>query len=147
MAAEVTVLCGLKHSPSTSDHYRRAVARAVCSSRVNGRRLSDLGFAVKVKAVRAARSSWPPIGLPRTRRSYRLRSFRRSSRESAAGKFVETLRGKDLSAVTWCGLLLDGIRLSSDQTAVVAWGSITRATRGCWTLCLAAVKTRRCRGN
>jgi transposase-like protein len=42
--------------------------------------------------------------------------------ESAGGKFVETLRGKDLSAVTWCGLMLDGIRLSSDQTAVVALG-------------------------
>jgi transposase-like protein len=40
--------------------------------------------------------------------------------ESAGGKFVETLRGKDLSAVTWCGLMLDGIRLSSDQPAVVA---------------------------
>jgi putative transposase len=34
--------------------------------------------------------------------------------ESAGGKLIEKLRGKDLSAVTWCGLILDGIRLSSD---------------------------------
>jgi len=42
--------------------------------------------------------------------------------ESAGGKFVEKLRGKDLSAVTWCDLILDGICISSDQTAVVALG-------------------------
>lgn len=42
--------------------------------------------------------------------------------EEAGSKFIEQLRGKDLGSITWCGLMLDGIRLSKDQTAVVALG-------------------------
>lgn len=37
-------------------------------------------------------------------------------------QFVEQLRGKDLSNENWVVLMLDGIRLSKDQLAVVAIG-------------------------
>ena len=32
--------------------------------------------------------------------------------QEAGSKFVEQLRGKDLTSTTWCALMLDGIRLS-----------------------------------
>ena len=37
-------------------------------------------------------------------------------------RFVDKLRSRDLSQTDWVGLLLDGIRLSEDQMAVVALG-------------------------
>jgi len=40
--------------------------------------------------------------------------------ESESGNLTEKLRGKDLSVLTFCGLMLDGIRLSCGQTEVVA---------------------------
>ena len=40
--------------------------------------------------------------------------------QRASSKFVEQLRTKDLELSTWCVLMLDGIRLSSEQAAVVA---------------------------
>ena len=42
--------------------------------------------------------------------------------QEAGSKIVEKLRGKELKSKTWCALMLDGIRLSSKQTAVVALG-------------------------
>jgi putative transposase len=42
--------------------------------------------------------------------------------QEAGSKFIERLRSKDLTQATWCALMLDGIRLSSEQTAVVALG-------------------------
>ena len=150
MAAEVTELCGLKHSPSTSDHYRAGS----CPGRVlvegeqeevvrpRVRRKGEDGSSCEVElATYTYRLAKDPAQLQaqiiqaivtgvsgRSMQDLKPKSpgVSRSSVsrlwESAGGKFVETLRGKDLSAVTWCGLMLDGIRLSSDQTAVVALG-------------------------
>ncbi len=42
--------------------------------------------------------------------------------QEAGKKFVEQLRSKDIGETIWCGLMLDGIRLSKEQTAVVALG-------------------------
>jgi putative transposase len=42
--------------------------------------------------------------------------------QEAGSKFVEKFRGRELKSRTWCVLMLDGIRLSSEQTAVVAMG-------------------------
>ena len=42
--------------------------------------------------------------------------------QEAGSKFVDQLRSKDLSSITWVGLMLDGIHLSPEQTAVVALG-------------------------
>ena len=150
MAAEVTELCGLKHSPSTSDHYRAGSCpgrvlvegerKEVVRPRV--RRKGEDGSSCEVElATYTYRLAKDPAQLQaqiiqaivtgvsgRSMQDLKPKSpgVSRSSVsrlwESAGGKFVETLRGKDLSAVTWCGLMLDGIRLSSDQTAVVALG-------------------------
>jgi transposase-like protein len=148
MAAEVTELCGLKHSSSTSDHYRAGS----CPGRVlvegereevvrpRVRRKGEDGSSCEVELA-TYRLAKDPAQLQaqiiqaivtgvsgRSMQDLKPKSpgVSRSSVsrlwESAGGKFVETLRGKDLSAVTWCGLMLDGIRLSSDQTAVVALG-------------------------
>ena len=43
-------------------------------------------------------------------------------RQSAGHKFVDQLRGVDLSVKDWAILMLDGIRLSKDQLAIVAIG-------------------------
>jgi transposase-like protein len=42
--------------------------------------------------------------------------------QEAGSKFIDALRGKDLTTQTWCVLMLDGIRLSKDQVAVAAIG-------------------------
>jgi putative transposase len=42
--------------------------------------------------------------------------------QEAGSRLVEELRSRDLSRVTWCALLADGIRLSDDQVAVAAIG-------------------------
>jgi len=42
--------------------------------------------------------------------------------QQAGSKFVDELRGRDISNQNWVGLMLDGIRLSKDQLAVVALG-------------------------
>ena len=42
--------------------------------------------------------------------------------QTVGHKFVEQLRGVDLSAQDWVILMLDGIRLSKEQTAIVAIG-------------------------
>ena len=39
--------------------------------------------------------------------------------QQAGSKFVDELRGRDISNQNWVGLMLDGIRLSKDQLAVV----------------------------
>lgn len=45
--------------------------------------------------------------------------------QSVGHKFVEELRGKDLSQIDWAILMIDGIRLSKDLLAVVAVGITT----------------------
>ncbi|QDT60715.1 Transposase, Mutator family [Stieleria bergensis] len=42
--------------------------------------------------------------------------------QEAGSKFVQELRSRGLASTTWCALMLDGIRLSKEQTAVVALG-------------------------
>jgi transposase-like protein len=42
--------------------------------------------------------------------------------QDAGSKFIDALRGKDLTTQTWCVLMLDGIRLSKEQVAVAAIG-------------------------
>ena len=45
--------------------------------------------------------------------------------QSVGHKFVDELRSKDLSQIDWAILMIDGIRLSKDQLAVVAIGITT----------------------
>jgi transposase-like protein len=42
--------------------------------------------------------------------------------QEAGSQFIDALRGKDLTTQAWCVLMLDGIRLSKEQVAVVAIG-------------------------
>ena len=148
MAAEVTELCGPKHQPSSSDHYRAgsAVGRVlvegeredVTRPRVRRRASDGSSREVELSSYQAAKD---PQQLqeqivqavvsgvssraveeikpksPGVKRSSVSRLWQEAGRQ-----FVEQLRGKDLGAITWCALMLDGIRLSKDETAVVALG-------------------------
>jgi transposase-like protein len=148
MAAEVTELCGLKHSPSLSDHYRadsnpgRVLVEGELEEVVRPRvrrqgedgssrevelasyRLAKDPAQLQAQVIRGSVAGVSGRSMQDLKPKYPgvSRSNVSRLRESTGGKFIEKLRGKDLSAVTWCGLMLDGIRLSSDQTAVVALG-------------------------
>ena len=148
MAAEVTELCGPKHVPSPSDHYRSGSSpgRVIYEGereevvrprvrRTNGDGTSEEVELASYRAakdpqqlqtqiVRAIVAGVSTRGVqeikpnsPGVKRSNVSRLW-----QEAGSKFVESLRSKDLKATTWCALMLDGIRLSKDQTAVVALG-------------------------
>jgi len=148
MAAEVTELCGPKHAPSPSDHYRAGSS----SGRVlyEGEREEVVRPRVRVKSgegtseeveLTSYRVAKDPEQLqsqivqaivagvsardiqdvkpnsPGVKKSNVSRLW-----QEAGSKFIEKFRGKDLTSITWCALMLDGIHLSSEQTAVVALG-------------------------
>ena len=148
MAAEVTELCGPKHHPSSQDHYRAGTSpgrvlvegdqEQVVRPRVRRKASDGTSGEVElasytaakdpqqlqaqiVQAIvsgvssRAVEENHPKS--PGVKRSSVSRLW-----QEAGKKFVEQLRSKDLGAVTWCALMLDGIRLSKEQTAVVALG-------------------------
>jgi transposase-like protein len=148
MAAEVTQLCGAKHAPSGSDHYRAGSSpgrvlyegerEEVVRPRVRVKSENGGSEEVELTSYRVAKdpeqlqsqiiqaivSGVSSRGIedvkpnsPGVKRSNVSRLW-----QEAGSKFIEELRGKDLAASTWCGLILDGIRLSSEQTAVVALG-------------------------
>lgn len=148
MAAEVTELCGPKHAPSDSDHYRSGSSsgRVIYEGerekvvRPRVRRTNDDGTSeeVELASYRAAKDPQQLqsqivraiVAGVSTRNVQQIKpnspGVKRSnvSRlwQAAGSKFVENLRSKDLKAITWCALMLDGIRLSKDQTAIVALG-------------------------
>ena len=148
MAAEVSQLCGPKHDPSPSDHYRAGSANGrvlvegeredITRPRVRQRASDGSSCEVELVSYKAAKDpqqlqeqivqaivsgvssrSVEEIkpNSPGVKRSSVSRLW-----QEAGKQFVEQLRGKDLGAITWCALMLDGIRLSKDQTAVVALG-------------------------
>jgi putative transposase len=148
MAAEVTELCGPKHDPSPSDHYRagsssgrvlykgereevvRPRVRQKCSDgashevELTSYRVAKDPEQLQAQIVQAIVSGVSARSIkeikpnsPGVKRSNVSRLW-----QEAGSKFIEQLRGKNLSSITWCALMLDGIRLSKDQTAVVALG-------------------------
>jgi putative transposase len=148
MASEVTELCGPKHDPSPSDHYRAGSSSGrvlyegereeVVRPRVRQKSSDGVSHEVELTSYRVAKDpeqlqaqivqaivsgvsarSIEEIkpNSPGVKRSNVSRLW-----QEAGSKFIEQLRGKDLSSITWCALMLDGIRLSKDQTAVVALG-------------------------
>lgn len=148
MAAEVTELCGPKHAPSDSDHFRSGSSpgrvlyegerEEVVRPRVRRKSPDGTSEEVELASYRVAKD---PEQLqsqiiqaiasgvstrnvqevkpnsPGVKRSNASRLW-----QEAGSKFIEQLRSKDLQSTTWCALMLDGIRLSKDQTAVVALG-------------------------
>lgn len=148
MAAEVTELCGPKHVPSENDHYRAGSSpgrvlyegerEEVVRPRVRCKREDGTSEEVDLASYRVAKD---PEQLqsqiiqaivsgvsaremeaikpnsPGVKRSNVSRLW-----QEAGSKFIDALRGKDLKSPKWCALMLDGIHLSSEQTAVVALG-------------------------
>ena len=148
MAAEVTELCGAKHAPSGSDHYRSGSSPGrviyegeredVVRPRVRRKGQDGTSEEVELASYRVAKDSEQlqtqiiqaiasgvsirsvqeiKPNSPGVKRSNVSRLW-----QEAGSKFIERLRSKDLTQATWCALMLDGIRLSSEQTAVVALG-------------------------
>ena len=148
MAAEVTELCGPKHHPSSQDHFRAGTSTGrvlvegdqeeVVRPRVRKRAADGTSREVELVSYKAAKD---PQQLqaqivqaivsgvssraieenhpksPGLKRSSVSRLWRETGK-----KFVDEVRGKDLGSTTWCALMLDGLRLSKEQTAVVALG-------------------------
>jgi len=148
MAAEVTQICGAKHSRDGGDHYRAGSSpgrilyegerEAITRPRVrrtdaNGSsrevQLSSYRVAMDPEQLQAQVVQAIVSGVStREVKSIKPNSpgLSRSSAsrlwQDAGNKFVDALRGKDLAARKWCVLMLDGIRLSKEQVAVVAIG-------------------------
>jgi transposase-like protein len=148
MAAEVTELCGPKHAPSSSDLYRAGSASGrvllegereeVVRPRVRQKSSDGTSCEIELATYRAAKDPQQlqaqivqaivsgvssraieeiKPNSPGVKRSNVSRLW-----QEVGGKFVEQLRSKDLGSIKWCVLMLDGIRLSNEQTAVVALG-------------------------
>ena len=155
MAAEVNELCGPKHKPSVSDHFRAGSSggrvlldgerEAVVRPRVRRRtgdtsseevvlstyeaardpsQLQDsivtaLMHGVSTRDVQKIKPNSPGVGRSNVSRHW----------QSVGHKFVDELRGRDLSVENWAVLMLDGIRLSKDQLAVAAIGITTEGRK------------------
>ena len=148
MAAEVTELCGPKHHPSPSDHYRAGSAAGrvlvdgereeVARPRVRKECPDGTNCEVELASYQAANdpqqlqaqivqaivsgASSRAIEEIKPKSPANKRSSVSRLWQEAGRKFLDELRSKDLGETTWCALMLDGIRLSKDQTAVVALG-------------------------
>lgn len=148
MAAEVSELCGAKHSPDGGDKYRAGNApgrvliegdrEEVTRPRVRERHSDGTSREVALDSYTAANdpdqlraqvlqalvsgvSTREVVNIkpnsPGVSRSNVSRLW-----EEAGNRLVDDLRSRDLSGTAWCVLMLDGIRLSKDQVAVVAIG-------------------------
>jgi transposase-like protein len=148
LAAEVTELCGPKHKPNESTSYRAGSSpgrvlyegerEEIVRPRVRKRaadgsseevELSTYRTAndpeqlqqaviqavvsgVSTRQVREVKPKSPGVGRSNVSQLW----------QEAGSRLVDELRSRDLSTQHWCVLMLDGIRLSQDQTAVVAIG-------------------------
>lgn len=149
MAAEVSELCGPKHSQAVDrEHFRGGSApgrvlidgerEEVIRPRVRRRRPDGGSEEVSLESYRAA-SDPEQLQADVVRALMSGVSTREMSNvkpkspgvgrtkvsqlwEQAGSRLVEKLRARDLSGPTWCAIMLDGIRLSKDQVAVVAIG-------------------------
>jgi transposase-like protein len=148
MAEEVSLLCGPKHQPAGASHFRSGTSpgriyidgkrEEVIRPRVRSRKAdggseevwlqsyqsaSDPGEleASILAALKAGVSTREVADVAEeahgTGRSKVSRLW-----QSVGHEFVAELRGRDLSQSDWVVLMLDGLVLSEDQTAVVAVG-------------------------
>lgn len=148
MAAEVTELCGPKHHPSQDDQSHAGSSpdrvlyegqrEEVMRLRVRQRTADGSSQEVELSSYIAAKdprqlqqqivqaivSGVSSRGNKEIKPSYPGVKKSNVSRlwQEAGSRFVEKLRGKHFCKVQWCGLMLDCIRLSKDQTVVVALG-------------------------
>lgn len=148
MAEEVTALCGAKHHPADGEYFRSGsssgrvlvdgereeIVRPRVRQRHEGGKASEtkletyqaancpqqlqqsivtaLAAGVSTREVARVQPQSPGVGKSNVSRLW----------QSVGHKFVDELRGKDLKTKDWAILMLDGIRLSKDQLAVVAIG-------------------------
>lgn len=147
MAHEVSELCGPRHQPSDSDCYRSGsssgrvivdrereeISRprvrrrdedgssevtletyqaARCPQQLHRSIVSALAAGVSTREVSQVQPNSPGVSKSNVSRLW----------QSVGHKFVDALRGQDLAEKDWAILMLDGIRLSRDQLAVVAIG-------------------------
>jgi putative transposase len=148
MAEEVNELCGPKHSPTGGGMYRagsspgrvivegereevvrprvRQVQKGSSTTevplacyqmasnpdQVRDSIVSALMAGVSTREVEQVKPNSPGVSKSNVSRHW----------QSVGHKFVDQLRGVDLSKKDWAILMLDGIRLSKDQTAIVAVG-------------------------
>jgi putative transposase len=148
MAAEVTELCGPKHSPIASEVFLSGSSPGrvifegqredVVRPRVRQRQANGSTTEVSLASYESARN---PERLQAsilaalmagvsTRQIKNVQPDPQGTSKSnvsrhwqqAGQKFVEQLRDRDLSTFDWAVLMLDGIRLSKDQLAIVAIG-------------------------
>lgn len=148
MAEEVNFLCGPKHAPTGGEKYRSGTSpgriqingkrEEVVRPRVRQRRAdggseevllssyesasdaSELHASI-LEALKAGVSTREVAGVVGeshgTSRSNTSRLW-----QEVGHQFVDELRSRDLSQTDWTALMLDGIVLSQDQTAIVAIG-------------------------
>jgi transposase-like protein len=149
MAEEVNELCGPKHQPVDGDLFRSGSSsgRVIYEgqreeiSRPRVRQRNDKGNTSEIRLASYQAASSPeqlresivgaliagvstrevsqvqPMNAPGVSKSNVSRHW-----QSVGHKFVEQLRGSDLSQKDWAILMLDGIRLSKEQLAIVAIG-------------------------
>lgn len=148
MAEEVTELCGPKHRPGEGDYVRAGSSEGrvlidgereeIVRPRV--RQEDDLGNIHEVKlATYAAANDRAQLSASiiqalasgvSTREMENVKPKSPGVGKSSVSrlwqqvghKFVEEFRSKDLSGPNWVAVMLDGIRLSKDQMAIVALG-------------------------
>lgn len=149
MVEEVTELCGPKHHPADSDYFRAGSSpgrviyegkrESVVRPRIRRRKADGSTTEVQLATYEAASSTeqlresivsalvagastrdvakTQDPSTPGSSKSNVSRHW-----QAVGHKFVDQLRGQDLSKTDWAVLMLDGIFLSKDQTAIVAVG-------------------------
>jgi transposase-like protein len=148
MAQEVSLLCGPKHLPTGGDKFRSGSSTGRIQidgkreeiSRPRVRQRTPEGGSEEV-ILRSYQSASDPSELHAsilaalkagvsTRQAADVvgethgtgRSNVSRLWQEVGHQFVEELRGRDLSQIDWTVLMLDGLVLSKDQTAIVAIG-------------------------
>ena len=152
IAEEVTELCGPKHQPKGGGLYRAGTAPGSVMNdgqrepirRPRVRQKNDDGSSQEVTLATYEAARCPEQLRDSITKALiagvSTRDLATTQKEEAPGlsksnvsrhwqlvghKFVDQLRSKDLSKIDWAILMIDGIRLSKDQLAVVAIGITT----------------------
>lgn len=148
MAAEVSELCGPKHHPEEGEYFRAgtspgrvlvdgereelvrprvrrfdesgashevrlATYQAACDpAQLTASIVQALASGVSTRELKNVKPNSPGVSKSNVSRHW----------QEVGHKFVNELRGRDLSSENWVVLMLDGIRLSKEQLAVVAIG-------------------------
>lgn len=156
MAEEVASLCGKKYQPSTSDLFRAGSTpgkvivdgqfQRISRPRVRKKRPGSKSEEVTLETYQTIAD---PAALHKSIiesiiAGVSTREVKNLTPEDSTGvskssvsrlwknagtKFVDQLRSEDIASRDWLVLMIDGIRLSKDQTAIVAIGITAEGTK------------------